>query len=104
MRVPRIFGVCIRIELRESQLQARVYMYTCVCVFSNENRVSWPGNRRTYGQWIVGDVMVTARYHNLLIVSYVDNCISFLSPDPSFARPPAIVTSVLQALARFRGA
>lgn len=48
--------------------------------------------------------MVTARYRNLLIVSYIDNCISFLSPDPSFARPPAIVTSVLQALARFRGA
>lgn len=42
MRVPRIFGVCIRIELRESQLQARMYMYVHVCVYSR-TRIEYPG-------------------------------------------------------------
>lgn len=51
-------------------------------------------------------LVVTERYRSLLIVSYGDNCISFLSSpsvNPSFARWPSRYVVIATMAARFRG-
>lgn len=83
----------IELGVSRSNIRASIFL---------EMKIDRRSDQVTAGRTHDSDVVVTERYRNLLIVSYGDNCISFLSSIPPLPVGHRYIV-IATMLARFRG-